>query len=79
MLAKARHHLKDVIERQAPVLKSNLGLTPEMFSEATVSQRPVVTFSCRDREDVIEIYLDPRSGEMIDLIHTPKPPARTQG
>ena len=79
LLAKARHHLKDVIEHQAPVLNSNLGLTAEMFSRAIVSQRRVVTFICDDREDVIEVYLDPSTGEMIDLIHTPEQPKAKNG
>ena len=76
ILAEARHHLRDVIERQAPLLTANHGLTAEMFTEAVVSQRPVVSFSCKDREDVIEIYLDPQSGALIDLIHIPKQPKR---
>ena len=75
-IVKARRHLNEVMGRHAAEFEANHGLTAGMFTEATVSDGPVVSFRCVDREDVMEIHLDPRSGDLTDLFHIPEPPKK---
>ena len=78
LIARARGHLKDLFDRHAEAFKVDHGLTADMFTEATLSQKPVVSFRCSDREDVMEIVLDPHSGDLMDALHIPKRPKKKQ-
>jgi hypothetical protein len=73
LVGKARHYLNHLL-RSRPVP----GLQPEMFTQARVSQVPVVALGCKDREDVMEIFIDPQTGEFLDAIHTPNKPKKRQ-
>jgi hypothetical protein len=73
LIGNARHYL-DHLLRSRPAL----GVQLEMFTQARVSQVPVVALECKDREDVMEIFLDPQTGEFLDAIHAPNKPKKKQ-
>ena len=74
LIAKAREHLKSILN-----LHSLPGMQAEMFTEGRIAHVPMVSFGCKDRENVIEIILDPHSGDCLSVTHVPKQPKRTGG
>ncbi len=74
LIAKAREHLESTLK-----LHPLPGLQAEMFTEGRIAQVPMVTFGCKDREDVIEIILEPHSGDCLSVTHVPKQPKRKGG
>ncbi len=67
LIAKAREYLNSTMH-----LQPHPWLRPEMFTQARMAHAPMVIFGCNDREDEIEIILDPYSGECLSFTHVPQ-------
>ena len=74
LTAKAQKH-KDSFLRH-PLFK--IGIEPEEFSEVKISETPLamVSFSCKNREDVFNLILNAETGEFVSGVHIPKQPQR---
>jgi hypothetical protein len=71
LITKAQNQLNSVLRHDL----FKIGIEAEEFTQAAkLDIAPVIIrFSCKNRQDTVDLILNSNTGEFISMIHTPKP------